>query len=184
MRKAMQRSDKLCGLDKFELPLPRERIVRKKMRNTIDEKSIAIEKLKAFIKQKKMRQTAERILILSKIYDYNTFFDVQTLHEQINKEIHISLATIYNTLELLQECRLIIRHNFSSQNVKYEKLPTGTSTYYKICTNCDKVKAFSDGKLTKSIALRNTSAFSIVHHTLYLYGICKKCREKMERKKR
>jgi len=98
MRKAMQHTDKLCRLDKIELPLPRERIVRKKMRNTIDEKSIAIEKLKAFIKQKKMRQTAERILILSKIYDYNTFFDVQTLHEQINKEMRVSLATIYNTL--------------------------------------------------------------------------------------
>ena len=164
--------------------MPQERIVQKKMRSNIDEKGIAIEKLKAFIKQKKMRQTAERILILSKIYDYNTFFDVQTLHEQINKEMRISLATIYNTLELLQECRLIIRHNFSLQNVKYEKLPTGASTYYKICTKCDKVKAFSDGKLTKSIALRNTSAFSIVHHTLYLYGICKKCREKMERRKR
>lgn len=154
------------------------------MKQTIDEKAIAIERLNAYIRHKKMRQTPERIFILEKIYSKSTYFDAQTLYQEIKQEMHISRATVYSTLNLLVECRLVIRHNFSTKNIKYEKLPIGAHTYYKVCLSCDSVKSFVDKKLRKSIALRDSSTFSTVHHTLYLYGYCKKCREVLERKRR
>ena len=80
------------------------------MKNVNEEKSGAVEKFKEFLRQKKMRQTSERVLIVEKIYSKNTFFSAQALHEDINKDIHVSLATIYSTLNLLLECNLIIRH--------------------------------------------------------------------------
>jgi ferric uptake regulation protein len=153
------------------------------MKNVNEEKSGAVEKFKEFLRQKKMRQTSERVLIVEKIYSKNTFFSAQALHEDINKDIHVSLATIYSTLNLLLECNLIIRHNFNSQNILYEKFPSGANSYYRICIKCNKVKAFTDKKLKKSIDLRNSTAFSIGNHTLYLYGICKKCKEKMTKAK-
>ncbi len=147
------------------------------MKNIEDEKRVALERLNLFIKQKKMRQTSERVFILDKIYSMSSFFDVQTLYEQINQEIHISLATIYSTLNLLQECNLIIRHNFNTKNIMYEKLPIGANYYYRVCVKCNKVKAFTDSKLGKSISLRDSGTFSTFNHTVYLYGICKKCKK-------
>lgn len=153
--------------------------LEKQMKNIEDEKKVAIERFNLFIKQKKMRQTSERVFILDKIYSISSFFDAQTLYEQINQEMHISLATIYSTLNLLQECNLIIRHNFNTNNIKYEKLPIGKAInyYYRVCVKCNTVKAFADSKLSRSISLRKSNAFSTFNHTLYLYGICKKCKE-------
>ncbi len=152
------------------------------MKPIIDDKAVAIERLNAFIKQKNMRQTPERVFLLEKIYSKSSYFDAQTLYQEAKQEMHISRATVYSTLNLLVECRLVVRHNFSTKNVKYEKLPLGAYSYYKVCIRCDSVKAFVDKKLRKSIALRDTSTFSTIHHSLYLYGYCKKCREALERK--
>ena len=57
------------------------------MKNVNEEKSGAVEKFKEFLRQKKMRQTSERVLIVEKIYSKNTFFSAQALHEDINKNI-------------------------------------------------------------------------------------------------
>ena len=146
---------------------------------TEDEKLTAKESFALFLKANKLRQTLERFRILEFVYSMDSLFSVDELHNLMcNNKLRVSLATIYNTLDLLQKSNLIIRHNFNNKTIKYEKTPSKSSNYYRICMQCGYVKEFTDKKLKKSISLRTFEAFSTLHHSLYFYGICKKCKTK------
>ena len=75
-----------------------------------------------FLDSKSHRKTPERFSILKEIYDSNDHFDIDTLHAKMsNKNYKISKATLYNTIELLLECRLVKRHQFDSNISKVSK---------------------------------------------------------------
>jgi len=151
-----------------------------------NEKILAKQRFTEFLETKKLRKTPERFKILEAIYSQSTFFDAEIIKDSLQQKqkFPVSLATIYNTLELLLQCNLIIRHTFDLRVVKYEKTPFGSSQYYRICMQCHSYKEFTDLKLKKSISLREFSAFKTMHHSLYFYGICKKCEQKNKKKNR
>ena len=145
------------------------------------EKILAKQRFTEFLDIKKLRKTPERFKILETIYSRSAFFDADTIKKSLQDEFPVSLATIYNTLELLLQCNLIIRHTFDLRVVKYEKTPVGASRYYRICMQCHNYKEFTDLKLKKAISSREFTAFKTMHHSLYFYGICKKCEQKNEK---
>ena len=74
--------------------------------NMIDEKTriSAKNKFTLYLKSKNMRNTQERFTILDKIFSLNNHFDVETLYNMLEEDCyHVSKATIYNTIELLEE---------------------------------------------------------------------------------
>jgi len=148
------------------------------------EKIAAEQRFTEFLNMKKLRKTTERFMILDAIYSQPSFFDAKTLKKSLQCGFPVSLATIYNTLELLLQCNLIIRHTFDLRVVKYDKTPLGANHYYRICMQCGNYKEFTDLKLKKSISLRKFSAFKTMHHSLYFYGFCKKCEQKNSKNNR
>ena len=142
------------------------------------EQILAKQRFTEFLEAKKLRKTPERFKILEAIYSQSTFFAAEKIREFLQKDFRVSLATIYNTLELLLQCNLIIRHTFDLRVVRYEKTPFGSSHYYRICMQCGSYKEFTDLKLKKRISFKEFSAFKTMHHSLYFYGICKKCEQK------
>lgn len=155
------------------------------MDSLIREKEIAFGMFEDYLKQHNMRMTEERALILDTTFLLDSFFDVQMLHAEVMKRLSVSLATIYSTLEILQDCRLVIRHNFFSKLIRYERVRfLQTGNYYRICLACHSVKKFKDTKLQKSISLRNSDTFRAVNQTLYLYGYCRKCQTKNSKEKK
>lgn len=138
----------------------------------------AIEILKTYLKQHRLRRTEEREYILTYIYSLDAHFTPQSLFDELNKKFRVSLATIYNTLNLLVEAQLIVRHPFSIQHIEYEKITSSYTHHHRICTQCGKVTEFRDIKIKRAIKNRKFSGFEPTHYSLYLYGICKKCQDK------
>lgn len=130
-----------------------------------------------YLKKHKHRKTPERYAILERIFSYDGHFNAELLYTQMQENYRVSLATVYNTLELLQECRLIIKHQLGGQFAQYEKAFGNNTHHHLICTNCGKVKEFSDKQIRVAIQSRTFAHFQMSHYSLYLFGLCSKCKD-------
>lgn len=130
-----------------------------------------------YLETNKHRKTSERFAILDYIYSQVGHFSAESLYETMKNEYRVSLATIYNTLELLVGTNLIIKHQFDGQAAHYEKT-FGTNIHnHLICTQCGTVKEFSDKRIRLAIQNKKFAHFDVTHYSLYLYGLCNKCRK-------
>ena len=74
-----------------------------------------------FLIGKKHRKTPERYAILERVYSHDGHFNAELLYNAMQSDYRVSLATVYNTLELLLECKLVVKHQFGDQIAQYEK---------------------------------------------------------------
>jgi Fur family transcriptional regulator, ferric uptake regulator len=130
-----------------------------------------------YLKKHKHRKTPERYAILEHIYSYDGHFNADILYNMMQNDYRVSLATVYNTLDLLTEAKLVIKHQLGGQFAQYEKTFGNNTHHHLICTNCGKVKEFSDKQIRTSIQTRNFAHFHMSHYSLYLFGLCSKCKD-------
>jgi Fur family ferric uptake transcriptional regulator len=143
-----------------------------------EENLSAINIFKEFLVKHKHRKTRERFAILEKIYAFEGHFNAEILYESMQNEYRVSLATVYNTLDLLLEAGLVIKHQFDGLSAQYEKALGSNIHNHSVCIVCGKVKEFTDKKIKKAIQSKEFANFQSTHYSLYIYGVCKKCSKK------
>lgn len=136
-----------------------------------------------FLKTYGHRQTSERFAILDTIYSINGHFDIDSLYAimENQEKFRVSRATLYNTILLLLESGLVIKHQFGKSS-EYEKCYNREVHHHLICTQCGKVTEFQDDSLKEAIIGTKLKRFSPLHYSLYIYGICLKCERANKRK--
>lgn len=134
--------------------------------------------LEKYLRSNNLRRTKEREIILEEIYNYSKHFTIEELYIFLkNKGYKISRATVYNTIDVLLQCGLIKRHLFDQRSVYYEKSYRVSQHDHIICKNCGEIIEFCDPRLNTLISdLANIYNFQIISHELYLFAICKKCK--------
>lgn len=128
------------------------------------------------------RRTPERYAILDSAMRTPDHFTIEAFHDRLETEgFHVSLATIYSTLELLVDCGLVRRHRFGSDSARYERTTGSSNHHHLVCTRCGKVKEVRDASLSQEISSRRYPGFSPSYFSLNIYGVCRAC-QKRERK--
>lgn len=136
-----------------------------------------------YLELNRNRKTPERFTILDAVYSINGHFTLDELSEKLVSEYNfpVSRATLYNTLKLFIELRLVIRHRLQS-TTKYEACYDNNSHSHQVCTMCGQVTEIKSQELTEVINNLRTKRFRKDGYSLYIYGICSNCQAKMTRK--
>lgn len=133
-------------------------------------------RFRSYLKERGQRQTPERVAILEEVYSSAGHFDADELYLRLKQAgSRVSRATVYNTLELLLGCDLVVKHQFGTSQAKFERAFAYWQHDHLICLDCGKILEFCDPRLQ---SIQDTVAeifgFEIAQHALHLYGRCRR----------
>lgn len=140
--------------------------------------------LTSYLELNNHRKTPERYAILDAVYSMNGHFTLEQLGDRLCEDFHfpVSRATLYNTLRLFMELRLVIRHSFQG-STKYEACYDNGSHSHQICTVCGKVTEFKSPEIDAAIAGMHLKRFRKDGFSLYVYGICSTCQARITKQR-
>ncbi len=152
--------------------------------------SISQEKFKEMLKEKGLKVTNQRLLVLQVLAEHkDEHMTAEDIFELVREDYpEIGLATIYRTVQLLLDMQLVDRILLDDGCVRYE---IGESLderdghrhhhHHLICTECGSVTAFRDDLLEElEVYIERETGFQVTDHELKFYGMCRKCREEKE----
>ncbi len=130
------------------------------------------QKFVEYLERQQQRKTPERFAILDEIYSNKEHFDVETLFEHMkNRNYRVSRATVYNTLDLLLDCGLVIKHQFGKNISRFERAYGFRQHDHLICNKCSEVLEFCDPRIQQiKTTMGELMNFQVTNHSLYLFG--------------
>ena len=138
-----------------------------------------------FLKARNLRKTPERLAVLDALYATPDHLDADTLYARIQERgVAVSRATVYNTLDVLIECDLAVKHQFGQHQARYERAYAYWQHDHLICLDCHEILEFCDPRLQN---IQDTVAgiygFEVARHALTVYGHCRReaCANRAER---
>lgn len=148
--------------------------------NNVEYKAL-LDKFKKILKENGLKYTKQREVLLRALYNNSEHFTPENLYLYIrdkHPELNIGIATVYRTLNLLEEAEMVTSISFGAQGKKFE-LATKAHHDHMICKFCNKIIEFKDEIIEdRQIEVAKQYNFKLTGHMMQLYGICEECAKK------
>jgi len=137
------------------------------------------------------RCTFERYAVLEQVLATPGHFTADSLHDTLTGAGKaISLATVYNTLDLLVDCGMATRHRFERGTTArdlYQRVTVdrrATARHHLVCRRCGKVSQPAEPELAAMIKAKRWGSFEAEYYVLDIYGLCGACRRRLRSKRK
>ena len=133
------------------------------------------DELTEYLTLRKHRKTTERYAILDHIYSIDGHFNMDSLYKSmLESSFRVSRSTLYNTIELLLDCGLVVKHQFGANAAQYERAYGNENHDHIICVDCGEVRETRNNLISEA-QLKKIRRFKVSYYSMYIYGICSKC---------
>ncbi|MBZ7939377.1 MULTISPECIES: Fur family transcriptional regulator [Campylobacter] len=147
------------------------------------EYDVLLERFKKILRQGGLKYTKQREILLKALYHSDTHHTPESLYmeiKQVEPDLNVGIATVYRTLNLLEEAEMVTSISFGSAGKKYE-LANKPHHDHMICKNCGKIIEFENSIIERQQALiAKEYNFKLTGHLMQLYGICDECNQKIK----
>lgn len=138
--------------------------------------------LKDRLQDRRLKRTRPREVIVEKILSAKSgqHFSADELWDSLRqKDKRVSKATVYRTLHLLAEKKMVEEHDFGKGEKYYERMVERPHHDHLICVHCGRIIEFENPqieRLQEEIAKKED--FILAYHSHKLFGACSRCRHK------
>jgi Fur family ferric uptake transcriptional regulator len=145
---------------------------------------MSLETLKKRLKDKGYKLTPQRRAVLDAIMiNEGKHLTTEEIFDVVKKDCpEIGLATVYRTLQMLEEVNLICKMNLDDSRNRYELVHDEEDHHHHhlICRKCGKVMEV-EGDLLEALEkeIERKYHFVISNHILKFFGTCNKCQEEL-----
>ncbi len=150
------------------------------MKSITKEKGREFEVFEQYLKEKDLKLTVQRGLILRTFLNHRGHISAEELFQKAReKQAHVGFATVYRTLKHLTQCGLARELDFGDGRIKYEPEFDRQHHDHMICTSCGAYIEFLSPQiedLQEQVSRKH--GFKITSHRMQLYGLCQKCQKK------
>ncbi len=135
------------------------------------------ERLAEAMRARGFRVTAQRTIILETIAHMGGHLSAQQVYQESRKRLPgLNLATVYRTVESLQDAGMIDAFLISQEPMQFSLRDPEQPHAHLVCRTCGKVQQVEGAQLEAlQHVLKDMTAFEIDHHHLTLEGLCADC---------
>ncbi|MFV0482277.1 MAG: Fur family transcriptional regulator [Campylobacteraceae bacterium] len=136
---------------------------------------------KELLKKNSLKFTTQREIVLKTLYNNDEHFSPESLYLLIKEkypELNVGIATVYRTLNLLEESEIATSLSFGAQGKRFE-LGNKPHHDHMICKSCGEIIEFEDKAIEKrQEQIAKEKGFKLTNHLMQLYGLCAKCQKR------
>ena len=147
-----------------------------------------MENLKNKLKESGLKITPQRRAIINILIGHeNRHLSSEEIYDLVRENCpEIGLATVYRTMQLLDEIGVISKLNLDDGCIRYEinlNKSDCHNHHHLICKNCSKIIEVEDDLMDDvENKIQSAYKFKILDHDVKFYGICEDCEKDISSK--
>jgi Fur family transcriptional regulator, ferric uptake regulator len=140
------------------------------------------ERLREYLRTRNLRMTPERRWVLQGVLSREGHFDAEELLAFLHRrQMPVSRATLYRTLEHLTASGLVKMHRFGRGHALYEHIYGRQHHDHMVCDRCGKVIEFVNDQIERlQDQVCRDHDFVANNHVMQIFGVCASCQKRDE----
>ena len=141
-----------------------------------------MEKVQEYLMSKGIRPSPQRIAIMNYLLDNCNHPTVEAVYDALHTSmLTLSKTTVYNTLKLFEEKRVVQLLNIDERNVRLDATMEPHAHFQ--CMRCGKifdVPMKNGGKMVELLGMNEMTGFAVQQTQIYYKGLCSHCQSEKE----
>lgn len=146
----------------------------------MEQTAVALQKIKEQLHAANYKLTPQReAILLVLLENEKDHLSAEEIYMLVKLQtFDIGLATVYRTLEMLTELRILDKVNFNDGMARYDMRKDGAKHFHHhlLCVECGGIDEIEEDLLMEAETIvERDYAFKIMDHRLTFHGICHTC---------